>query len=222
MKKLILAASLLCAVTIAVAEPTAYVSDKLEAQLRSGPSLQHKIIRALNAGVTLKVLEEDKTSGYTRVTSESGTEGWILSRHITSQPPARTQLEAALQKLEPLAQENKQLRVELDSAKKQLAQIDDAKEDASIQIQRLNNELTIIRQASANAVALLEERNLLQDKNVELENELENLRREKETLVEKDKQDWFMKGAGVLFGGLLLGVLLPKLAGRKRGGWDNF
>lgn len=221
MNKLILAACLLIPFTAAVAGPTAYVSDKLEAQLRTGPSTQHKILRILNSGTALNVQEEDRESGYSRVTTENGMEGWILSRYLSSQQPARSQLENSAQKLESLTQENKQLRAELESVKKQLTEISETKDEASIQAQRLGNELTIIRQASSNAVALLEERNQLQEKSVALENELENLRREKETLAEKDSQEWFLKGAGVLFGGLLLGVILPKLGGRKRRGWDS-
>lgn len=203
------------------ADQTVYVSDKLEAQLRSGPSRQNKILRILSAGVALNVLEVDQEAGYSHVTTESGTEGWILTRFLTSQPPTRSQLDSATQKLDSLTQENKQLRAELDGFKKQLAETGEAKEDASIQAQRLGSELAVIRQASANAVALLEERNQLQEKSIALENELENLRREKETLVEKDSQDWFLKGAGVLFGGLLLGVLLPHITGKRRSRWDS-
>lgn len=222
MRKLILAACLLSPLTAVSASDTAYVSDKLEAQLRSGPSLQNKIVRVLNSGATLKVLEEDKESGYTHVTTESGAEGWILTRHITSQPLARTQLQDTNQRLDSLSQENKQLHTELDTLRKQISDTNSAKEDAIAQMQRLAAELAQIRQASASSVALLEERNQLLDKAAALENELENLRREKETLVEKDSQDWFMKGAGVLLGGILLGFLLPKLSGGKRRSWDSF
>ncbi|TAN49350.1 MAG: TIGR04211 family SH3 domain-containing protein [Methylococcaceae bacterium] len=220
-RKLILAACLLCPMAAHAAGQSVFVSDKLEAQLRSGPSLQHKIIRALNSGVALTIVEEDKAAGYTHVTNDNGVDGWILSRHLISQPPARTQLENTTQKMESLAQENKQLRGELDNLKKQLAEAGEAKDSTSLQVEQLNSELTAIRQASSGAVALLQERNQLQEERAALKNELENLNREKETLAEKDSQDWFMKGAGVLFGGMLLGIILPKLAGRKRRGWDT-
>ncbi|BBL71803.1 TIGR04211 family SH3 domain-containing protein [Methylogaea oryzae] len=222
MRKLILAACLLIPFASATADETAYVSDKLEAQLRSGPSLQNKIVRVLHSGVKLTVLEEDKEAGYTHVVSESGADGWILTRHITSQPLARAQLQDTTQKLDSLTQENKQLHAELDSLKKQIGDTNNAKEEAIAQMQRLNNETAQIRQASAGSVALLEERNQLLEKTAALENELENLRREKETLAEKDSQDWFMKGAGVLLGGILLGFILPKLSGGRRRGWDSF
>lgn len=221
MKKLILAACLLLPFTTSAVAAT-YVSDKLEAQLRTGPSTQHKIVRILNAGMPVTVLEEDKENGYSRITTENGIEGWILTRYLTENQPARAQLENASQKLDNLALENKQLRAELDGMKRQLAEASNAKDDASVQAQRLGNELSLVRQASSNAVALLDERNQLQEKNLALENELENLRREKETLAEKDSQEWFLKGAGVLFGGILLGIIMPKLGGRKRRGWDNY
>ena len=78
---------------------TAYVTDQMEVTLRNGTSTGHRILRMLPSGVPLEVLETDSDSGYTRVRSPSGQEGWVLSRYLQNEPVARDQLKAARQKL---------------------------------------------------------------------------------------------------------------------------
>ena len=79
-----------------------------------------------------------------------------------------------------------------------------------------------IRQASANAIQIQAERDALRERVVNLERELDTLRREKKALDEDQRQDWFMIGAGVLLGGIFLGVILPRLSWRKKSGWSSF
>jgi SH3 domain protein len=43
---------------------------------------------------------------------------------------------------------------------------------------------------------------------------------ENTSLRDRTNRDWFLAGAGVLFGGILLGLLVPKL--RKRKNWSDW
>lgn len=222
MKKLILAIGLLLALAAGATGKIVYVIDKPDIHMRTGPSTQNKILRVLTPGAILTVLEEDKVNGYSRVSTEDDLEGWVLSRQVSAEPPSPVQMEAATRKMDSLLQENQELKSEVAALKKQAEESNNAKEDATMEAQRLTNEITLIRQASANTISLLEERNQLQEKSAALENEVENLRREKDTLLEKDSQDWFLKGAAVLFGGIVVGLIAPKLGGRRRQRWDTF
>ncbi len=47
----------------------------------------------IDSGLRLEVLERDSASGYSRVRTPGGTEGWVLSRYLMSEPSAREQLE---------------------------------------------------------------------------------------------------------------------------------
>jgi SH3 domain protein len=186
----------------------AYVTDRLEVQMRSGQSLQHKILKMLPSGTTLTVLSSDETTGYSHVALDSGEQGWVLTRYLSGQPVARAQLDECLAANKSFSSE--------------LAELKGAKETAEKAGHEMNTELIAIRQASANALQIQAERDQLQEKVINLERELEMTRREKQALDDSNKQDWFLIGAGVLSGGILLGLLLPRLSLRKRSSWNSF
>ena len=69
-----------------------YVSDTLEITMRSGKGTSFGITRMLRSGTRLEVLDEDKKTGYTKVRTKSGKEGWVLSRFLMKSPAARDRL----------------------------------------------------------------------------------------------------------------------------------
>lgn len=200
----------------------AYVTDRLEVQMRRGQSLQYKIIKMVPSGTELTVLETNPQTGYSLVRLASGEEGWMLSRYLSEQPIAINQLEGMTKKLDSALEENKRLKTELATIRSGKQSTDKAAEQLQEENARLNTELMAIRQASANAIQIQAERDSLRESVVNLERELDTLRREKKALDEDQRQDWFMIGAGVLLGGIFLGVILPRLSWRKKSGWSSF
>lgn len=222
MKKSVLALLLILGCVHAHAGQRAYVSDRLEVQMRSGPSLQHKIVKMLTSGAALNVIEVDETNGYSLVSLESGEQGWILSRYLTGQPSAREQIEENARKLNGFSEENKALKAELAALKAGKENAEKTGEELNAETQRLNTEVIAIRQASANALQIQAERDQLQEKVIGLERDLEKARREMQAQNADVKQDWFLIGAGVLIGGIALGLILPRLSWRKRSSWNSF
>lgn len=192
----------------ASAAQRAYITDRLEVQMRSGQSLQHKIVKMLPSGMPVTIISADENSGYSRVTLDTGEQGWVLSRYLTTQPLVRNQLDQLVEESKALKNELAALQISKDSAEKSNHE--------------LNTELIAIRHASANALQIQAERDQLQEKVINLERELEVTKRAKKALDDNIKQDWFLIGAGVLFGGILLGVILPRLSWRRRSSWNSF
>ena len=95
-------------------------------------------------------------------------------------------------------------------------------QELSAETARLNSEVIAIRQASANVLQIQNERDTLTEDKRTLVSELDMLKREKNAQDTGNKQNWFLIGAGVLFGGILLGVILPRLSWRKKSSWDSF
>jgi SH3 domain protein len=83
---------LVLTVPAAYGEP-AWVSDEFEIMLRSGPSTSNAIQLMVTSGMQLEVLERDPDSGYSRVSTQAGTEGWVLTRYLMNEMSAREQLE---------------------------------------------------------------------------------------------------------------------------------
>lgn len=192
---------------------TAYVTDNIEIPLRSGESERTKIVKMLSNGTPLNILVENSENGYTYVQTNTGLEGFILSRYLSNEPISRTQLETATKKLEALQEENKQLKAS------QAVNLDIGKER-----DKLSSELTELQQTAANAIQLKQQRDQLQEQVITNERELQQLRREKQALTDSTNQDWFLYGGGLSLFGVLLGFILPKLSWRRRSnGWgDSF
>jgi SH3 domain protein len=198
------------------ADKRAYITDQLEVPLRSGQSGQHKTFKFLSAGTPVTILDpKGGGHGFALVALETGEKGWVQTRHLSDQPAARSQLQA-------LQDENRQLKDEIAAFKAGLNGSDKAAQQILAENERLNTELIAIRQASANALQIQAERDRLQETVIQIERELETTRRERNALDAESRQNWFLIGAGVLFGGILLGWALPKLTWRKKGGWDSF
>jgi len=221
LKKCLLAVLLLPCLA-AQAGTAAWITDKLEAQLRSGSSGQSKIVKSLPSGTELTLVEGGETNGFSHVMLESGEEGWVSSRYLSMTPVARADREENSKKLAALREENQRLKAELAAARSGKEAAEKSAQDSNAETSRLSSEVTAIRQASANVLQIQNERDQLTLEKVNLESELETLKREKQSMDASDKQDWFMIGAGVLFGGIVLGLVLPRLSWRKKSSWDSF
>ena len=95
MKQALSILSLLVILTGNALAETRYVSDRLEITMRSGTSTSHGILRMLRSGTPVEVLETDKKSGYSRIKTRSGKEGWVLTRFLMNGPAARDRLAEA-------------------------------------------------------------------------------------------------------------------------------
>ena len=56
---------------------------------------------------------------------------------------------------------------------------------------------------------------------VKINAEIKQRRSENRELKNSSVQKWFMAGSGVLFLGIILGLILPKLRGRRTSGWSE-
>ncbi|MDD1622707.1 MAG: TIGR04211 family SH3 domain-containing protein [Methylococcaceae bacterium] len=191
---------------------TAYVTDSVDIPLRSGESERTKIVKMLANGTPLTVLGDNTENGYTYVQAGNGAEGFILTRYMTSEPSARSQLEAANKKLEAMLEENKLLKTAQAS-----------NQDIGKERDKLSTELSELQQTAANAIQLKQKSDLLQEELAAAQRELQQLKRENQALTDSSNQDWFLYGGGLSLFGVILGFILPKISWRRRSSsWDSF
>lgn len=74
------------------AGPVRYISDETAITLREDKGMSAEVIALLKSGTRVEVLEEDATSGYSRVRVAAGRDGWVLSRYLSPEPAARERL----------------------------------------------------------------------------------------------------------------------------------
>ena len=219
MKKAILFLIMFSVMGVAGAETIRYVVDDLTIPIRTGTSTRHKILRFVESGTRLEVLEVAEAEGYTRVRTPDGTEGWVKTEQLMDRRGAKEQLARTKKRLESARLQNSQHQEEIKALN---ANIEEAKQHAAgleQEIETLKAELASLREVAAEPIKVSEENKTLK---VQLANEREDVQRlleENAGLRDRSIKEWFVIGAGVAVGGLILGLILPLIPWRKRR-WD--
>lgn len=201
---------------------TAWVSDQFEVTLRTGPSTNNAIERMLKSGTRLEVLEEDSESGYSRVMTQGGTEGWVLSRYLMPEPAARDQLTTLTQQLTDATSEGSSMGSQLAGIRKEYEQAKNRITELEQTNAALQSEIDKIRRTAANVLAIDKQNMNLQQQLTDAEIKVSILEEENDQLASRTTRNWFITGALVLFCGILLGLLLPRLSWSRRSRYDRF
>ncbi|TLS75786.1 TIGR04211 family SH3 domain-containing protein [Mariprofundus erugo] len=183
---------------------TRYVVDQATLPMRAGQSTSHKIIAMLPSGMAVEALEQSDT-GYTLVRTQSGKEGWMLSRYLMKTPAARDRLihaELELAKLNELKAQKKSVESELEELKATNS--------------KLEKELEHIRSTAANAVQMAEENRALKSSAESTRQELETLQQQTRDIRNGAQQRWFLLGGGAILLGIILGLILPRMRVRRK------
>ncbi len=194
---------------VAFAE-TAYITEKLEIPVRSGESREYRIIRYLQAGAQVEMLQTHE-SGYTKIRDERGREGFVLGRYLVDRAPSfviagRLEAEVAKQRetikrlqqdIEALTAQNKSSNESVRMAKDQLAE----KEVELKEFLATAGDSITLRNR---LLALETERQVLLADN-------ETLRAEKLAARDDSFKSWFALGAITLAVGWFVGLLMPRV-----------
>ena len=173
-----------------------YVSDDLSIFLHSGPSLDYRIIGTLEVGSQVNALKYDEATKFMQVKSAKGKTGWMKVSELQESMPAKIllptvqkELAEAQKKLQTINAENAASLVE----KEQVFQ------QQIVLVENLKQEKSLLQQE----ILDLKARNL----------ELDLLQETKESRIQ---MQWLINGGGVLFLGLLIGLIIPFLPRRKK------
>jgi SH3 domain protein len=195
---------------------TAYITDELKITLRTGESATHRIARMLPTGEKLTVLSTNATSGYSKVRTTGGAEGFVLTRQLVYQPVARDRLAAAEAEVKMLKAAPGELSSRLAKLTEQhkalLKEHEELKEAKTL----VDQQFAALQRTSSNAVRIANERNELRKQVASMTREVEDVKQQNRELENKTAQNWFLIGAGVVVGGIILGLILPHLRVRRR------
>jgi SH3 domain protein len=203
------------------AQSERYVTDSLRLETRQGPSTDHRITHMLSSGARVMVLEEDTQTGYSRVSLDDGSEVWILTRFLMTEPAARAQLAEAQEKFTRERDNARELASQLETVTQTSGEIEKSRSALATDKNLLQTELAQIKQAAANTLAI-KERNQSLDKQLQaVSMDLDAAEQRNRALKERSERDWFIAGAGVLLGGIIIGLVIPKIRWKRRRGWGE-
>jgi SH3 domain protein len=194
---------LLCLFSAFVYGETMYVSDVLKLTLRTGPSIENKIISVIESGQMMEVTKFGDE--WSQVQLPNGKEGWVLTRYLTTNETHNIKLERLeakhknlmiqaaelLEENNRLQTENKRVGTEFNANQKQLVKMQTDYKALKAE----SAEFLTLKTNYKRAASQLAEQTA---KAKQLEEQLSSL--EMNTYIK-----WFLAGSGVLVVGFLIG-----------------
>ncbi|MBV1885121.1 MAG: TIGR04211 family SH3 domain-containing protein [Gammaproteobacteria bacterium] len=198
-----------------------YISDVLYVPLRSGQTVEHRIVhRGLKSGTEVEIIDQSEDETWLHVKTNSGTEGWIQTQYLLTQPIARHRITQVNQQLEQLKNSGGDQVRKLVELQNETSQLSKEKKSLEKSTTKLSSELAHIKKVSANAIRIDQANNELIKKNQLMEVEIEQLKAEREKLENDNTYKGLKYGAIIMIIGLFIGLIAPMLRNsRPNSGW---
>ena len=216
----ILLALLILSPLISSAATTRYVSDQLEIIMRDGQGVKFAIKKVLTSGDRLDLIETD-SSGYSKVRTIEGVEGWVLTRYLMNTPSARNLVTDSEQKVVNLELELAETKEELQNLSTKVTTSDSESMTMKETSQRFKKELDSLKVTASSSIALSNENIQLKEKIQQTDIRMQGLVLENTAMKNSESQSWFLTGVAVLLGGIILGLILPRLRLQRKNSWGN-
>jgi len=203
----------------AQAEPR-YIDDTLFAPLRSGEGLGFRIVhKGVKSGTQVELITSNSASGYSKVRTPEGIEGWLPTRFLVREPIAKTRLASLIKEHETLEQKFSELSEQSEKTEATNITIAEQNRELLASNSSLQAELADIKRISENAMTLDRRNSELRQFNEQLKNELEVLTAENTRLSENNERDKMLLGGGLVLSGVLIAVVIPMFKRDKRDNW---
>lgn len=207
----------LFAASAKAATETVYIRDVIYVPLRGGQSNQHRILhQGIPSGTVLERMEVNEETGFSRVKTPKGLEGWLQNQYLVTEPIARDQLRdlqgkfVTLQADYEAAQQN--LEGEMQTASVTTTKIQQLEQERV----ELSTELGRITELSANVIQIDQQNESLQTEISVLNQQIDDLVVVNADLQDTANQNWYMIGAGTIFLGLILGLWFGRQMHNRR------
>ena len=188
---------------------TRYVTDSFKLPMRSGGSANHRIMRMVPSGTPLEVLETND-EGFVKVRTPERVVGWMSSRDLMNEASPRDRVLQLESRNTILDEENRKMREE--NANVQAVHKD---------LDQCNTQLAEIRRTAAQTLSIDEENRKLQQDMAALREQMNLLEQQSNTLRSDTSRDWFLSGAAVVLGSLILGLAIPFIPWRRKRSWGQ-
>ncbi|MEO9653401.1 TIGR04211 family SH3 domain-containing protein [Marinomonas sp.] len=193
---------------------TVYVSDIQFVAIREGQSNSTRAVeRGLKSGTPLEVLE--RSDSHTKVRTPDGNEGWVADYFLSETAVTRDQVVSLQAQLANATESKINAQNELNDSQSKVQELMQT-------ISTLEDDNTSLKERLVESKAITEKAQTIVSQNDNIAYQLESLKTQtqvaQDTMLALQKstdQKWFMLGAATLFGGFLIGILLP-LTRRKK------
>ena len=197
---------------------TAYVTDSLRITLRTGPSVDNKIIGILKSGDVVQVLNTQDDWSYINLSQEDEgeKEGWVLSRYLMSREPWVVLAEALREENTTLRDRMSLLESRLGEAIRKEQALSEEGAQKAKDLEEIKGEYETLKEGAEGYLQLQATHRAAQAELETARKEVQRLTDQNERLRSSQMNRWFATGALVLLCGLLIGLMIGRQQRRRR------
>jgi SH3 domain protein len=187
-----------------------YVKPSSEITMRRGKGTDFKIIAVLKDGTPVEMLAE--ADDWAQVRLESGKEGWVLRRFLSTEPPLGEQVELLQREKGVLTETTQSLKNRVDQLVAEKDEVERRLSDEKAEVERatINEDYLTLQEDTADVIQTKTDLESARARVAELESQTESLKKENQRLSKTDTLKWFLAGGGVFFLGWLIGMISRK------------
>jgi SH3 domain protein len=194
---------MLCLFSVSVYGETMYVSDALKLTLRTGPSIENKIIAVIESGQEMEVIKFGDE--WSRVRLPDGKEGWVLSRYLTPDETNGIKLQRLEAMHKNLMIQSAELLEENTRLKTENAELSSDLEAKQKQLEKIQADYEALKTEAAEFLALKANYKRAASQLAEQTAKAKKLEEQVSSLAMNTYIKWFLAGSGVLIVGFLIG-----------------
>ncbi|RBO79836.1 SH3 domain protein [Marinomonas aquiplantarum] len=199
---------------------TVYVSDIQFVAIREGQDNSTRAVeRGIKSGTPLEVLEQ--SNGYSKVRTPNGAEGWVADYYLSDDMVTRDQLDELQKRLTTAIQRRNNVSNELKESQAEAQALLNTQAELQQENRALKAQLEDVQSIAEKAEIIVSQNDTVTYQIESLKQQANIAEQASQQLQNNHQQKWFMIGAATLFGGLLLGSILPLLR-RKKAGTGNW
>jgi SH3 domain protein len=194
---------LLCLFSASVYGETLYVSDILKLTLRTGPSIENKIIAVIESGQKMEVIKFGDE--WSQVQLPDGKEGWVLSRYLTPDETNGIKLQRLEAMHKNLMLQAAELLEENNSLKTDNTRLSSKLEASEKQLAKTQTDYEALKAEAAEFLTLKADYNRAASQLAEQTAKAKKLEEQLSSLAMNAYIKWFLAGSGVLIIGFIIG-----------------
>lgn len=213
---------MLALAAVAIRAETMYVVDGVVVNVRAGPGTENDVVGRLGAGEAVEALDES-VGEFSRIRTVGGDlEGWVSTRYLSPERSAADRLREAEDELTASADRVSELEAQVTRLENRLRAAEAGNAGADGQTESTAHSASVgVDAARGNPAdgALSDQNTSLRMRVNELTQQLDVAMMQTEELRDRNRQNWFLIGAAVLFAGIVIGLVAPTLRRRRRSSW---
>ncbi len=182
-----------------------FVTEIRDIMFRTGPGNEYRITNTLKTGTQVEIISE--TEEWAQIRLPNGKEGWVLNRYLQSEPPSGNLLLELQADYKVINETAENLKTENKDLIKKIGELTHELKQHQETITTLKESYENLKQESADFLALQSDYSQTKDALKQQREKAQTCENELAKLYNDNRLKWFLIGAGVLLGGIVLGFV---------------